>query len=676
MMTSILILLFFAAGLFFGINDTTSYIKAYGDIMLPFNEKIISFYILSIYSFVFTLSGLTLGFFIRLFKPSISRKISKTNKIIKGISWFIAAFSLLAFLSGIVLVDQGSNITLQRDKEVIAPGTTKILLIGLDGSTWRLIVPLVKKGKLPSLSRFLETSYWGTLICAERATSPLVWTSIATGKVAEKHGVFDHTVREPGTYESVPVKSYHRKVKAIWNILSENKKTVGLIDWYVTFPPEKVNGYVISRLTADEKNKTYPEEIQKDIDEITKKIISQKTADNLFNVKEELQNDVKKLSSVTAYMRGKIPTDFSGVYTHSTDAIQHYFWKYMEPQKYDYKIWGMNGSDVKKYGEVIENHYIEVDKMIGDLTKNLDDKTMLIILSDHGAQAQTFPHVAVDVDKILNIAGFLSFKNNFQEIDFSEAKAFSAGIEKNYQIKGVCLNLKGRETTGIVNPGEDEERIKSEIMKTLADLKILENGENIFSKVISGKDMKEKRWEDSKIDLFAYSNDEALKEFYKTHIKIAGKTFPLADILSIDDTSGEHANEGIILMSGKNIKSKFIFPALDIKITRVLKKTAKTIFGDNTPLFVKKCFLMLNFESSTPTTLDIAPTILYSMGLPVGKDMDGKAIIDAFNPGFISKNPLNYINTYEGPLSTKSNKVTSTADENMLKKLKALGYIQ
>ncbi|MBI5375547.1 MAG: alkaline phosphatase family protein [Candidatus Schekmanbacteria bacterium] len=674
MVNLILVLLFFLAGLFFGVRGSISYINAYDAILLPYYKTIISIYIISLYCFIFTFCGIIIHIIFAKYFRSLSNPGKETRPVaIKKIPLFLMLLCLIVFVLSVILINQGMSF--HKDSN-IDPKTTKVFLIGLDGATWNVLIPLVEKGELPAFRELLNQSYWGQLRCAERATSPLVWTSIATGKVAEKHGVFDHTVREPGTYESVPVKSYHRKVKAIWNILSENKKTVGLIDWYVTFPPEKVNGYVISRLTADEKDKTYPSEIQKDIDEMNKKFITQKTEDNLFHVKEELLNDVRKLSAATSYMRGKTPTDFLGVYTHSTDAVQHYFWKYMEPQKYDYKIWGMNDSDVKKYGEVIEYHYIEVDKMIGDLTKNIDDNTMLIILSDHGAQAQTFPHVAVDVDKILDITGFLSFKNNFQEIDFSEAKAFSAGIEKNYQIKGVCLNLKGRETTGIVNPGEDEERIKSEIMKALADLKILENGENIFSKVISGKDMKEKRWEDSKIDLFAYSNDEALKEFYKTHIKIAGETFPLTDILSIDDTSGEHANEGIILMSGKNIKSKFIFPALDIKIARVLKKTAKTIFGDNTPLLVKKCFFILNFESIAPTTLDITPTILYSMGLPVGKDMDGKTIIDAFKSSFISKNPLNYINTYEGPLSTKSNKVTSTADENMLKKLKALGYIQ
>ena len=676
MITLILALLFFLAGLFLGVKDTISYIKGYENILLQYYKIIISIYIISLYCFVFSIVGLTIGTLIRLFTPASSQKNSRTDKITRRVPWFIVVISFLTLSISLLLVDQNSHINFQNKVKFIEPKSTKVFVIGLDGSTWRVIIPLVKEGKLPSLSRLLKESYWSILLCAERATSPLVWTSIATGKKAEKHGIFDHTVREPGTYEAVPVKSYHRKVKAIWNILSENKKSIGLIDWYVTFPPEKVKGYIISRLTSDEKDKTYPEEIQKDIDKITKNINPQKTEDKIFNVKEELLNDVKNLLAVTSYMRGKTPTDFFAAYTHSTDAVQHYFWKYMEPEKYNYQIWGMTNNDVNKYGKVIENHWIEIDKMIGDMTKNIDENTTLIILSDHGAQAQSLPHVALDSDKILNAAGVLFFKAGTQEIDFSKTKAFSAGIEKNYQIKGICLNLKGRETNGIIKPGEEENKTRYEIMNFLAGLKVLENGKNIFSKVMQGKDIREKRWKDTKIDIFAYSNDEALKDFYKIHIEIAGKILPLVDILSIDDTSGEHSNEGIILIHGKNIKSKFNFPALNIKLASGLKRVTKIIFNDNIPSYIKKCFLFFHFENFNPTTLDITPTILYSMGLPVAKDMDGKIIKDAFNRGIVKKYPASYINTYEGPINVKSKNITSTADKEVLKKLKALGYVE
>lgn len=676
MITSILTLLFFLAGLFLGIKDTISYINAYGDILLQYYKMIISFYIISLNCFAFSIVGFIIGTFIRLFTPKFSLKNNKTDKIIRNVPWFLVVISFLTLSIGFFLVDQNSHINLQSGVKFIDPKSTKIFVIGLDGSTWRVIIPLVKKGKLPVLSKLLKESYWSILLCAERATSPLVWTSIATGKVAEKHGIFDHTIREPGAYESVPIKSYHRKVKAIWNILSENKKSVGLIDWYVTFPPEKVKGYIISRLTSDEKNKTYPEEIQKDIDDITKNINPQKTEDKIFNTKEELLNDVKKLLSVTSYMRKKIPTDFLAAYTHSTDAVQHYFWKYMEPEKYNYQIWAMNDDDIKKYGKIIEKHWIEIDRMIGDMTKDIDNNTTLIILSDHGAQAQFLPHVGLDPDKILNAIGILYFKNGTQEIDFSKTKAFSAGIEKLYQIKGICLNLRGRESNGIIKPGEEEDKTKYEIMNLLADLKILENGKNLFSKVIQGRDIKEKRWKDTKTDIFAYSNDEVLKDFHKTHIKISGRILPLIDILSIDDTSGEHSNEGIILIHGKNIKPKFNFPELNIKLARALKKAIKIVFNDKIPSSIKKCFVIFHLENFNPTTLDITPTILYSMGLPVGKDMDGKTINDAFNRGLIGKYPVNYINTYEVPSNVKSKKITSTADKEVLKKLKALGYIE
>ncbi|HEV8377089.1 MAG TPA: alkaline phosphatase family protein, partial [Candidatus Polarisedimenticolia bacterium] len=101
------------------------------------------------------------------------------------------------------------------DREPI-PGA-KLLLIGLDGADWRIIDPLIRSGKLPTLARLIRKGARARLKSVEPILSPVAWTSAATGFLPSEHGVLDFLVQDRRTGKAVPVTSRHRKVKAIWN---------------------------------------------------------------------------------------------------------------------------------------------------------------------------------------------------------------------------------------------------------------------------------------------------------------------------------------------------------------------------------------------------------------------------------------------------------------------------
>ena len=78
----------------------------------------------------------------------------------------------------------------------------KIVILGLDGATFDLILPWVQAGKLPHLARLLNTGMAGTLRSTMPPMSPPAWNSFMTGTNPGKHGIYDFTGRKPHSYET------------------------------------------------------------------------------------------------------------------------------------------------------------------------------------------------------------------------------------------------------------------------------------------------------------------------------------------------------------------------------------------------------------------------------------------------------------------------------------------
>lgn len=126
----------------------------------------------------------------------------------------------------------------------------QILLIGLDGATWDLILPWVAEGRLPNLGALLREGSWGTLLSTVPPATFPAWSSFLTGLNPGRHGIFDFTRRKFGTYEVEFVNSTYRRGRSLFRIASEAGKRVGVIGVPATYPPEKVNGFLISGFDA------------------------------------------------------------------------------------------------------------------------------------------------------------------------------------------------------------------------------------------------------------------------------------------------------------------------------------------------------------------------------------------------------------------------------------------
>jgi predicted AlkP superfamily phosphohydrolase/phosphomutase len=271
----------------------------------------------------------------------------------------------------------------------------RVIIVGVDAADWGVMKHLLDGGKLPNFARLIQEGSTGrmeTFIPLRK--SPVLWTSIATSKLPDEHGIGGF-VTSAATGETVPFTGNTRRVKAIWNILGEKGITVGVVGWMVTWPAEEVNGYIVSDYIQYEterkiklKDQTYPEDLFEEIEplRLIKKDVSDDDIAHLFPVDKvgpdfgisEWQRDYVKMIYATdeTFRRAALHVhekgvDLLAVYFNGIDSMCHNFWDYRTRERHPLSC-------------VIDNYYIWMDGILGQFMDLVDDETLLVVCSDHG----------------------------------------------------------------------------------------------------------------------------------------------------------------------------------------------------------------------------------------------------------------------------------------------------
>ncbi len=307
----------------------------------------------------------------------------------------------------------------------------KLLLLGIDGADWTLMDPLLDQGALPNFKKLLGNGIRAPLKTIKPTASPLIWTTIATGVGPKKHGISDFTFKVPGTEDSLLPTSNMRRVKAVWNILSDQKTSVGVVGWWATYPAEKVVGFIVSDQASTLRNEnyraalnlkkksvphlaraeTFPPELDQEIEELIKaspdvglqhlERFMKLPKKKLEALKAEKKVNIEDIFSVFSFallidqafivasLHGieKYRPDFAAVYLAGLDhAAEHNFWKFIEPEKFD-KV-TISKEDIDRYNEVINKYYIYMDEVLGRLLALYpENESTIIVVSDHGHEA-------------------------------------------------------------------------------------------------------------------------------------------------------------------------------------------------------------------------------------------------------------------------------------------------
>lgn len=282
----------------------------------------------------------------------------------------------------------------------------KILLIGWDAADWKVINPLIDAGKMPALESMINKGVMGDIATLEPVLSPMLWSSIGTGKLADKHGVLGFTEPDMLTGSVKPISVTSRKVKAIWNILTQNGYKTNLVGWWPSHPAEPINGVNVSNhyqrankpfdqpwemLSGTIHPETYIDklaELRIHPQELTEAHILP-FIPNAANIDQEKDKRIVSFSKILAdtatvqscatYLMDNTEWDFMGVYFDGIDHFSHGFMKYHPP-----KLPSINQKDFDMYKDVVNGAYIFHDMMLESMLSMVDDETTVILISDHG----------------------------------------------------------------------------------------------------------------------------------------------------------------------------------------------------------------------------------------------------------------------------------------------------
>lgn len=289
-----------------------------------------------------------------------------------------------------------------------APGE-KILLIGWDAADWEMIDPLLQSGQMPALAQLIKGGLRGNLATLQPVLSPMLWTSIATGKRADKHGICGFTEPLPDASGIGPVRSTSRKCKAIWNILTQSGLKSNIVGWFATNPAEPINGVMITdqflhpQLKGESPGTVRTESVHPpklvQVAATLRVPTESLTAEDLLPFIPRLAEiDLKKddrplklarrlarVASVQAIATALIqsePWNLMGVYYDAVDQFGHEFMPYHPP-----RMNGVSEREFELYQEVMRGCYRFHDMMLHALLQYVDAETTVILISDHGYES-------------------------------------------------------------------------------------------------------------------------------------------------------------------------------------------------------------------------------------------------------------------------------------------------
>jgi hypothetical protein len=288
----------------------------------------------------------------------------------------------------------------------------KLIVLGLDGATWRVAEGLVASGRMPKLAALRSRGAWGTLLSLKPMLSPIIWTTIASGREAREHGIggfLDHAGH--------PVNSSEVRVKRVWDVISERSRlSVGVVGWYVTWPAESVAGFQVSdrahqhQLSDSERGVAYyPPALRKGfeavlaerraryLDECRRFTSLPLVADwrHRLPAGDPLRAHLALLDKrlLPVYLRDStyveaglqlytaLRPDVFFLYLRGADYTQHVHWFHRAPEEAARPV---DPEELTYFGGVIDEYYAYLDEVLGRLAAAAGSDVSFAVVSDHG----------------------------------------------------------------------------------------------------------------------------------------------------------------------------------------------------------------------------------------------------------------------------------------------------
>jgi len=282
----------------------------------------------------------------------------------------------------------------------------KVLLIGWDGADWEHIQPLLDEGLMPNLQSMISGGVMGNIATLTPILSPMLWNSVATGKLADEHGILGFTEPDPDNGGQRPFASTSRKVKAIWNILSQEGYRSNVVNWWASHPAEPILGTMVSNsfvhtpwtqehgwrempgVIHPPEHKDALLELRVHLTEIGQNEILpfipraaevDQTQDRRLETFAKQLAQCVSIQAAGTWLMENQPWDFTAMYFEGIDHFCHGFMPYAPP-----KLPYVSQEKYDLYKDVIRGAYQFHDMMLGRQLTLAGEDAHVILCSDHG----------------------------------------------------------------------------------------------------------------------------------------------------------------------------------------------------------------------------------------------------------------------------------------------------
>lgn len=282
----------------------------------------------------------------------------------------------------------------------------KLMLIGWDAADWKVINPMLDAGLMPTLEKMINEGVMGNLATLDPPLSPMLWTSIATGKRPYKHGIHGFTEPDASGKGIRPVYNTGRKVKAVWNMLQHHGFKSHVVGWWPSHPAEPIDGVTVSNFyqkargpidepwpMADDtvhppdkaelfaKLRVHPGEMtaQHILPFVPNAAKVDQTKDRRLGAVAKILADASSIHSAATYIAEHEDWDFLAVYHDAIDHFCHGFMKFHPPQ-----MPNIPDNLFETYKDVVVAAYRFHDMMLERMLELAGEDTTVMLISDHG----------------------------------------------------------------------------------------------------------------------------------------------------------------------------------------------------------------------------------------------------------------------------------------------------
>lgn len=563
----------------------------------------------------------------------------------------------------------------------------RVMVLGLDGATFRFIRPLVAQGRVPALARLMETGASGPLESIYPPHTSAAWPTCFTGQTPGNHGAFNFYELEVEKYtrRGPPTLSTARQGRTIFDVAGKAGMKVAAIHIPMTFPAWRVNGVMFSGYPAPAGSPAcaYPRELAARFGDLTGVTWTLNPDKRLAWSRHHIARQAEICEQVLDEVQ---PDLFMTVFMES-DWAHHYLMRYCDSRSPAY-----TEADARRYGDYINRMYVALDEALTRLLKHAGPETTVIVVSDHGGtvsapnafhlnawlaqqdlfvtaggdtaktgyklarpvikRLKRFPirelreqswmrHVAPLIDgstKLVKAVGLGGLMDRVYEVADSGAK-FDPTRTKAYrfqivtQAEGVEINLAGRQPQGIVQPGEEYEALRDQLINGLRALRTPDTDEPLMIGVYRREEIFPGKYVNEVPDVIM-----RLHPMYRVGTNPSG---PLFSKLTAADVrgplSGWHDDYGIMIASGPGVRA--------------------------------------GTEVEGARLLNVAPTVMRALGLAAPDWMEGEAQPGVFEQREVE---LAQVGALVGDQSTQEGEdysVTADEEQSIRERLENLGYL-